>query len=84
MNTRQTIRNRDDLGMDSDDERDRERDEFERDRDQDEERDRKQDGDRGREREALSRRVTGAESQHQPREVFKRVLKDGVPGGTPP
>jgi len=85
MNTRQTIQNRDDIEMDnSNEERDRERDEFERHRERDEERDRERDGDRGREREALSGRVTGAESQYRPREVAKRALQEGVHGGTHP
>jgi len=85
MNTTQTIQNRDDLGMnDSEDERNRERDEFERDREWNEECDREQAGDRGREKEALSRRVTGAESQHRLREVFKKVQKDDKSGGTTP
>jgi len=68
----------------SDDERDKERDEFEGHRERDEERDQERDGDRGREKEALSRRVTGAESQHRPREVLKRALQEAIPGGTPP
>jgi len=38
----------------------------------------------GAEREALSRRVTGVESQYRPREVLKRVQKDGTSSGTPP
>jgi len=85
MNTRQTIRNRDDLGMDnSKDERDRKRDKFERYQERDEERDRERDGGWGRERKALSRRVTGAKSHHRAREPLKRVLEGGKSGGTPP
>jgi len=73
MNTRQTIRNRDDtLTGDSEDERDRERDDYERQRERDEKRYRERGGDRGRTREPLSRRVTGAESQRQPRELKRR------------
>jgi len=68
----------------SEEERDRERNEFERYQEHDEERDRERDGGWGREREALSRRVTGAESHHRSREILKRVLKGGASGGTPP
>jgi len=88
MNTRQTTRNRSELGMDndSDEERDWERDEFERHRERDDERVRARASDRGKEREAMSRRVTGAESQIQPRGVgaSKRTIQDGALEGTPP
>jgi len=70
----------------SNEERDRERDEFERHQEWDEERDRAKETDRGRKRDAMSRRVTGAESQTRPRGVggYKRTLHDGTFGGTPP
>jgi len=69
----------------SDDKLDRERDDYER-RERDEERYRERSGDLGRTREPLSRRVAGAESQRQPREL-KRAQEEGqeVPSNaTPP
>jgi len=88
MNTRKTIRNRSEREMDinSDEERDRERDDFERQRERDKERDKERETDFGRERDVMSRRVTGAESQTQPRGVggSKKTLHDGTFGGTPP
>jgi len=87
MNTRQTIRNWDDMLMgDSEDERDRERDDHERQRQTDEEHYRERSGDRGRTRAPLSRRVTGAESKPHLKEL-KRTQEEGpdVPSdATPP
>jgi len=70
----------------TDEKRDRERDEFERHRERDEERDRERQTDGSRGRDAMSRRVTGAESQTQPRGAVgtKRMLHEGASGGTPP
>jgi len=71
---------------DSEDEWNRERDDYERQKKIDEERYRERGGDRGQMREPLSRRVTGAKSQRQPREL-KRIqvpLAEGASDATPP
>jgi len=70
----------------TDEKRDRERNEFERQRERGEERDREKQTDRSRGRNAMSRRVTGAESQTQPKGAvgIKRTLHEGVSGGSPP
>jgi len=71
MNTRETARNRSEFEMDNptDKERDRKKDEYERQRERDEERDKERQTDRSRGRDTMSRRVTGAESQTQPKKA---------------
>jgi len=78
----------DERNRERDEERNRERDE-QRNRERDEERNRERDKERNRERDepdAMSRRVTGAESQIRQRGVCssKRTINDGAFGGTPP